>query len=62
MNVDLPVDAVEAVTEAEKVGVLFNAIGPRRLRLVTHLDVSGDGFDDGLEALVGALKTAVSRA
>jgi threonine aldolase len=60
VNVDLPVDAAKVVEEAKRAEVLFNAIGPRRVRLVTHLDVSGDGFDAGLAALVGAVETAVS--
>lgn len=59
VNVDLPVDAAKVVDAAKRVDVLFNAIGPRRIRLVTHLDVSGDGFEAGLEALVGAMNTAV---
>lgn len=60
VNVDLPVEAAKVVEQAKRAEVLFNAIGPRRIRLVTHLDVSGEGFEDGLRALVEAMKTAVS--
>jgi len=60
VNVDVTVEATKVVEEAKRRQVLFNAIGPRRLRLVTHLDVSGEGFETGLEALVGAFQTAVS--
>ena len=60
VNVDLPVDAAKVVEGAAREDVLFNPIGPRRIRLVTHLDVSGEGFEAGLDALVGAVREAVS--
>lgn len=43
--------ATDVVAEARARGVLFNAIGPRRLRAVTHLDVTADDIDLALERL-----------
>jgi threonine aldolase len=62
VNVDVVVDAASVVERAKEEGVAFNAIGPRRLRLVTHLDVSGATFDEGLQKVVAAFTAAVSRA
>lgn len=62
VNVDVPVEASAVVDEARQASVFFNAVGPRRLRLVTHMDVSGATFDEGLEKVVAAFSAAVSRA
>ena len=32
-------------------GVLISALGPRMLRLVTHLDVDDDGIDRAIDVL-----------
>jgi threonine aldolase len=47
-------DVVEASTIAAKAreeGVLVSALGPRFLRLVTHLDIDDDGIDRAIEVL-----------
>lgn len=41
-------DAAEAVAALRHAGVLVVAFGPRRLRMVTHLDVSAAGIDRAL--------------
>jgi threonine aldolase len=58
VNVELPSDADGAVARAKAQGVFFNAIGPNQLRLVTHLDVSGPGFDACIDAVVAAIASA----
>jgi threonine aldolase len=39
------------VARAKDEGVLLNTIGPRRVRLVTHLDVDRAGRERAAEAL-----------
>jgi threonine aldolase len=58
VHVDVPVSAARVVERAERRGVRFSAVGPRRLRLVTHLDVAGDGFGDVVAAVVAAVGEA----
>jgi threonine aldolase len=48
---DVKADAAEAVARARAEGVLVNAVGPRRLRLVTHLDVDAKACDRAAEVL-----------
>ncbi|MBI4508188.1 MAG: low-specificity L-threonine aldolase [Deltaproteobacteria bacterium] len=43
--------AGELVVRARDEGVLFNAVGPRRIRLVTHMDVSRAGCEQAAEVL-----------
>jgi threonine aldolase len=47
-------EAAELVARARARGVRLNAIGPRRLRAVTHLDVTAADIDEALQRL-GAL-------
>ncbi len=42
----VPFDAAAFVDRARVRGVLLNAVGPRRVRVVTHLDVSQDACED----------------
>jgi threonine aldolase len=51
---DVPDAAAVAVRAAEQ-GVLVSALGPRFLRLVTHLDVDDDGVDHALTVLKEAI-------
>jgi threonine aldolase len=44
-------DAAGVATAAAAKGVLVSALGPRVLRLVTHLDVDDDGIDQALTVL-----------
>ena len=44
-------DAAAIVGMAAARGVLVSAVGPRRLRAVTHLDVDGDGIERAIEVL-----------
>jgi threonine aldolase len=56
--VDLPVAAAEVVAMGRRHGVLLGAVGPGRLRLVTHLDVSGAPLEGAVAALVATLREA----
>lgn len=49
--------AAELVAAARAQGVLINALGPSKLRLLTHLDVSRDDCRKAAEVLVGLLGT-----
>lgn len=56
---------VAAVADAERVvriakshGVLFSAIGPRTVRMVTHLDVTGIRFGEAVDAVARAFHEA----
>ncbi|MEO6885803.1 MAG: GntG family PLP-dependent aldolase, partial [Jatrophihabitantaceae bacterium] len=44
-------DAATVAVRAAEAGVLVSALGPRLLRLVTHLDVDDDGIDRAIEVL-----------
>ena len=44
-------DAATLVDRARAEGVLINAFGPRRVRVVTHLDVSRDQCDHAASVL-----------
>jgi threonine aldolase len=52
--VDVP-DAVRVVTAAREAGVLVGAVGPRTVRLVTHLDVSRDQAETAASVLAKVL-------
>lgn len=47
---DVP-DAAAVAGKAAEQGVLVSALGPRFLRLVTHLDVDADGIDRAIDVL-----------
>jgi threonine aldolase len=47
---DVP-DAASVAVKAAEQDVLVSALGPRFLRLVTHLDVDDDGLDQAIEVL-----------
>jgi threonine aldolase len=44
-------DAAGVAVKAAADGVLVSALGPRFLRLVTHLDVDDDGLDRAIDVL-----------
>ena len=48
-------DAVALASEAKKRGVLISVLGPRRARLLTHLDVDDDAVDEATQVLTGLL-------
>jgi threonine aldolase len=54
VNVTVPIEADLVIAAGAKRGVLFSAMGPKLLRFVTHLDVSGPGFDAAIDAVVAA--------
>jgi threonine aldolase len=54
---DAPVDTAALDTACRAEGVLISALGPRRVRLVTHLDVD----DEGIARALGALTAALTR-
>ena len=51
----LPIDAPTLSARARERGVLLNAMGPRTVRAVTHLDVSRAQCDEAAEVLVRLL-------
>jgi threonine aldolase len=56
--IDLDVSADVVAREARALGVLVSPTSPRRLRAVTHLDVSGADVDAAAEALATAVDHA----
>jgi threonine aldolase len=44
-------DSAVAAASAREQGVLLNAVGPRLLRLTTHMDVDDDGIDYAIKVL-----------
>ena len=51
-------DAPAAAAAARADGVLVSALGPRALRLVTHLDVDDEGVEQAVKVLVPLLRHA----
>lgn len=49
-------DAPAVVAAAAQQGVLCSAIGPGRVRLITHLDIDDDALDQAITALIPALR------
>jgi threonine aldolase len=47
--VDLDRPAESVMAEGARAGILFGAMGPQRLRLVTHLDVDDAGIDAAID-------------
>ena len=58
VNVDVDVDASAVAKSARALGLAINATGPRRLRAVTHLDVSREDVERAAEILVKAAARA----
>lgn len=48
--VDVPGDAPQWVRSLKEKGILVNATGPRRIRLVTHVDVSAEDMESTIDA------------
>ncbi|HMC71121.1 MAG TPA: hypothetical protein VKJ07_18335, partial [Mycobacteriales bacterium] len=48
-------DSASLAAHCRAEGVLVSAVGPRRIRLVTHLDVDDAGIDRALDVLRPAL-------
>ncbi|SMC06065.1 L-threonine aldolase [Sulfobacillus thermosulfidooxidans DSM 9293] len=48
VDLDVPVDGV--ISALKTAGILLGAMGPRRLRLVTHLDVDDEGIQRTIDA------------
>lgn len=55
---DLKTDAFLYAAEAKREGILLNAIGTNRVRLVTHLDVDDAGIEKAISALTRLAKQA----
>lgn len=61
--IDIELDAVQVVEEARRAGVLVHAVGARRLRAVTHLDVDRTAVELGAQRLCAAIeRIATERA
>jgi threonine aldolase len=58
VNIDVDVSADDVAREARELGALIGASAPRRLRAVTHLDVSRADVDAAAEILAVALDRA----
>jgi threonine aldolase len=52
---ELPIDAPTLSAQARERGVLVNAFGPRTVRAVTHLDVTGAQCEQAADVLVELL-------
>jgi threonine aldolase len=55
---EVPLDAVGFVERARQAGVLLNAMGERRVRAVTHLDVDATACRTGAERVRELLRAA----
>jgi threonine aldolase len=53
-----PLDSAAVAANCRADGVLVSAFGPRRVRLVTHLDVDDPGIDRAIEVICRALQAA----
>ncbi|MFO0592207.1 MAG: low-specificity L-threonine aldolase [Polyangiaceae bacterium] len=63
VNVDTPDVPAERVVEAARErGVLIGASGPRRVRIVTHLDLARDDLPWTAQALAAAVRDALAGA
>jgi threonine aldolase len=62
VNAEVPCPAESVVALAKEKGVLFNPVGPRTLRLVTHLDVVGTSFETCVTQTADAFRTAIANA
>jgi threonine aldolase len=61
VNVEVHAPADDVAREARALGVLINPTGPRRLRAVTHLDVTREQIDTAADILVRAAAQAMNR-
>jgi threonine aldolase len=61
VNIDLDVPAEAVAREARSLGLAINASAPRRLRAVTHLDVSRQDASAAAAILLAAVERAASR-
>jgi threonine aldolase len=61
VNVDVDASAADVARAAQALGLLIAASGPRRLRAVTHLDVSRADVDAAVDILASALAGAIGR-
>jgi threonine aldolase len=51
------VDARTLADAARSAGVLVSVIGPRRARMITHLDVDDAGVDEAIDVITRILKS-----
>jgi threonine aldolase len=58
LSPEVPLDAAEFVKRARAAGLLLNAIGARRIRAVTHLDVDATACASGAEIAAAVLRAA----
>lgn len=59
--IDLGVDEAAVVERAAELGLRIGAIGPGRLRAVTHLDVDARACDEGVQRLLRAADDVAQR-
>ena len=61
INVDLPIDAEPVVLLAKSEGLLVSASGPRRIRVVTHLDLHQAEVRQAAEILAASIRSVFAR-
>jgi threonine aldolase len=61
VNVDLPVPAEAFVSSAREMKILVSASGPKRVRIVTHLDLPRDRVPEAAAALASAARDAIQK-
>lgn len=59
VELDAPLTGEAVAEKAHALGVALNASGPRRLRVVTHLDVSRDDVERGARILASAIQACL---
>lgn len=62
INVDLPIAAELVVARAKAKGVLVSASAPKRIRVVTHLDLPANQVGDATARLSSAIREALVQA
>jgi threonine aldolase len=62
VNIDLDASGAAAAAASGELGLAINATGPRRLRAVTHLDVTTEQMDKAAEILGKALAMARAKS
>ncbi|HEY8080349.1 MAG TPA: GntG family PLP-dependent aldolase [Labilithrix sp.] len=58
VNVDIDAPGEKVAAKAKELGLLVNASGPKRIRVVTHLDISTEQVLRGAEILAEAVRSA----
>ncbi|HRI64878.1 MAG TPA: GntG family PLP-dependent aldolase [Polyangium sp.] len=60
--IDVPVAAEQVTRRARERGVLVSAFGPRRIRVVTHMDLPAERVSEAATVLVDSIRDAIANA